>query len=210
MAATATTAQETILFTRGVPAPEALPDRQLAECFAAVVQRDPVGVLQYGNPAGYPPLRRLLVEEQGVGEEQVFVTNGSLQLMDLLTSLLVKPGDTVLVEQPSYDRAILTFRRRGARVIGIPLEGDGLDVGRLEAQIEKRAPAFLYTIPDFQNPSGSTLSEAKRRRVVDLAQRHGFWVLEDVPYRSLRYRGDAPPMLRELSPGRVLTMSSYS
>src|SRR6476469_51249 len=132
---TATVAQDTISFTRGVPAAEALPDRQLAECFAAVVTRDPVGVLQYGNPAGYPPLRRLLAEEQGVGEEQVFVTNGSLQLMDLLAALLVKPGDTVLVEQPSYDRAILTFRRRGARVIGIPLGNDGLDIERLEAQI---------------------------------------------------------------------------
>src|SRR5436190_2153876 len=214
MAATAamaaTVAQETISFTRGVPAAEALPDRQLAECFAAVVTHDPVGVLQYGNPTGYPPLRRLLAEQQGVGEEQVFVTNGSLQLMDLLAALLVKPGDTVLVEQPSYDRAILTFRRRGAKVIGIPVEHDGLDVRRLEAQIEKQAPAFLYTIPDFQNPSGSTLSESKRRRVVDLADRHGFWVLEDVPYRSLRYRGAAPSMLRALHPQRVLTMSSYS
>ena len=209
-AAPTTAAQETISFTRGVPAVEALPDRQLAECFAAVVQRDPVGVLQYGNPAGYPPLRALLAEQYGVTEGQVFATNGSLQLMDLLAALLVKPGDTVLVEQPSYDRAILTFRRRGAKVIGIPLEGDGLDVDRLAAQVEKQTPAFLYTIPDFQNPSGSTLSEGKRRRVLELAERHGFWVLEDVPYRSLRYRGDAPPMLREVNPARVLTMSSYS
>jgi DNA-binding transcriptional MocR family regulator len=95
-------------------------------------------------------------------------------------------------------------------VIGIPLEHDGLNVDRLAAQIEKQVPAFLYTIPDFQNPSGSTLSEGKRRRVLELAERHGFWVLEDVPYRSLRYRGDAPPMLREVNPARVLTMSSYS
>src|SRR5947207_13647535 len=91
--------QETISFTRGVPATEALPDRQLAECFAAVVTRDPVGVLQYGNAAGYPPLRQLLAEQAGAREEQVFVTNGSLQLLDLLAALLVKPGDTVLVEQ---------------------------------------------------------------------------------------------------------------
>jgi DNA-binding transcriptional MocR family regulator len=206
----ATAAQETILFTRGVPAAEALPAEQLAECFAAVVTRDPVGVLQYGNPAGYAPLRKLLAEQAGVAEEQVFVTNGSLQLMDLLAALLVKPGGTVLVEQPSYDRAILTFRRRGAKVIGIPLEGDGLDVDRLEAQLKRQVPAFLYTIPDFQNPSGSTLSAAKREQVVALAEQYGFYILEDVPYRTLRYRGEAPPMLRDLNLTRVLTMSSYS
>src|SRR5919197_5800155 len=130
--------------------------------------------------------------------------------MDLLAALLVKPGDTVLVEQPSYDRAILTFRRRGAKVIGVPLAGDGLDVERLEAQVARQVPAFIYLIPDFQNPSGSTLSEAKRRRVLELAAQYGFYVLEDVPYRRLRYKGEAPPMLRELDPARVLTMSSYS
>jgi len=206
----ATVAQETILFTRGVPAAEALPAEQLAECFAAVVKRDPVGVLQYGNAAGYPPLRRRLAEQYQLSDDHVFVTNGSLQLMDLLAALLVKPGDTVLVEQPSYDRAIITFRRRGAKVIGIPLESDGLDVGRLEAQIRQKVPAFIYLIPDFQNPSGSTLSEAKRRRVLELAAQHGFWMLEDVPYRRLRYRGESPPMLREIDPSRVLTMSSHS
>jgi len=145
-----------------------------------------------------------------VGEDQVFVTNGSLQLLDLLAAQLIQPGGTVLVEQPSYDRAIITFRRRGAKVIGIPVQGDGLDVDRLEAQVRRQVPAFLYTIPDFQNPSGSTLSEAKRRRVLELASHYGFWVLEDVPYRSLRYRGAAPPLLREIDARRVLTMSSYS
>src|SRR5438876_1225092 len=80
----------------------------------------------------------------------------------------------------------------------------------LEAQIAKQVPAFIYLIADFQNPSGSTLSEAKRRRVLELAARHNFWVLEDVPYRRLRYRGEAPPMLRDIDPSHVLTMSSHS
>lgn len=202
--------QETIVLSRGVPAPEALPAEQLAECFAAVVRRDPVGVLQYGHQAGYAPLRKWLAEQRGVGDDQILVSNGSLQLMDLISAHLVNPGDTVLVEQPSYDRAIGTFRRRGARVIGIPLAHDGLDVDRLEAQVSRQVPAFVYVIPDFQNPAGVTLSEAKRRRLADLAARYNFWILEDVPYRSLRYRGESPPSIREMRPERVIQMSSHS
>src|SRR5437870_3615815 len=94
MTAAAPAAQDTILFTRGVPAAEALPAEQLAECFAGVVKRDPVGVLQYGNAAGYPPLRKKLGEQYGLSEDHVFVTNGSLQLMDLLAAHLVTPGST--------------------------------------------------------------------------------------------------------------------
>jgi 2-aminoadipate transaminase len=204
---------EPIALTRGVPAPEVLPAAAVAACFAAAVERDPVGVLQYGQPAGYVPLRRLLAEQCGVDEAQVFVTNGSLQLMDLLVTHLAAPGASVLVERPTYDRAIGAYRRRGARVAGIPLEADGLSIAALEAEVRREVPAFLYVIPDFQNPAGITLSLEKRHRLLDLADRHRFWVVEDVPYRLLRYAGDALPALREIDhPGaaRVLTMSSHS
>src|SRR5688572_2719052 len=131
----AQTQTETIALTRGVPDPEVLPAQQLAECFAAIITQDPVGTLQYGHFAGYTPLRKLLAEQYGVTEDEIFVSNGSLQLMDFLAAHFVRPGqsaqDTVLVEQPSYDRAIGAFRRRGAKVIGIPLESDGLDLSRL-------------------------------------------------------------------------------
>src|SRR3712207_3876842 len=116
----------------------------------------------------------------------------------------------VFTEQPSYDRAITTFRRRGARAVGIPLEEDGISVDRLEARLEGEVPAFLYLVPDFQNPAGATLSLEKRRRVVELAERYGFWVIEDVPYRKLRYRGEDLPLLREILAERVNTMSSFS
>jgi 2-aminoadipate transaminase len=89
---------------------------------------------------------------------------------------LIGPGMSVYTEQPSYDRAIITFRRRGARTVGIPLEEDGISVERLEAALEREVPAFLYLVPDFQNPAGATLSLEKRQRVVELANRHGFWV----------------------------------
>jgi len=138
------------------------------------------------------------------------VANGSLQVQDLLAAHLVRPGATVLTEQPSYDRAITTFRRRGARVVGIPLEADGLDVARLEAEVKRQTPAFLYTVPDFQNPAGVTTSLEKRRAILDIAERYGFWVIEDIPYRLLRYRGESVPMMRAINPGRVITITSFS
>jgi 2-aminoadipate transaminase len=201
---------DSILFTRGVPPPEAFPTEQLAECFADALAADPAVVLQYGQQPGYPPLRKQLAADYGVSDSEVLVANGSLQLQDLIAAQLVTPGATVLTEQPSYDRALTTFRRRGARVIGIPLERDGIDIDRLEAELKRQVPAFLYVIPDFQNPAGVTTSLAKRRRIVELAEQYGFWVLEDVPYRRLRYRGEDVPMLREISPARVLTLTSFS
>lgn len=199
-----------IVFTRGVPPPEAFPTAELAQCFDAALHNDTAVVLQYGQQPGYPRLRRLLAAEYGAAEQEVLIGNGSLQLQDLVAAHLIRPGATVLTEQPSYDRAITTFRRRGARTIGIPLEPDGIDIGRLEAEVQRQVPAFLYLVPDFQNPAGATLVLAKRRAVVELAERYGFYVIEDVPYRKLRYQGEDLPLLRSLGASRVITMSSFS
>jgi 2-aminoadipate transaminase len=202
---------EQILFTRGVPAVEALPNTLISECLQAVLEGpDGKTILQYGHNGGYLPLRRMLAEQYNVSPDQVLVGNGSLHLQDLLAALILRPGDVVFVEQPSYDRAIKTFRRRGARVIGIPLQYDGLDLEALEDALARTTPAFLYIIPDFQNPSGITISAEKRQALVDLAERYGFWLVEDVPYHLLRYSGQALPLLRDLHPERVLTLSSYS
>jgi 2-aminoadipate transaminase len=148
---------DTIVFTRGVPPPEAFPTEQLAECFADAIAADPAVVLQYGQQPGYPALRKLLAAEYAVGDNQVLVANGSLQLQDLIAAQLVVPGASVLTEQPSYDRAITAFKRRGAHTIGIPLENDGIHIERLEAELKRQVPAFLYVIPDFQNPAGVTI-----------------------------------------------------
>ena len=201
---------EKIVFTRGVPPPEAFPTEELGDCFDAAIRDDAAVVLQYGQQPGYAPLRRELSKEYGVSDEEVLVGNGSLHLQDLVSAHLLSPGMAVFTEQPSYDRAITTFRRRGARVIGIPLEEDGIGVERLEVALQREVPAFLYLVPDFQNPAGATLSLEKRRRVVELANEHGFWVIEDVPYRKLRYRGEDLPLLRSIDPSRVITMSSFS
>ena len=190
---------EQILFTRGVPAPEALPTRLLSECFQAALEGpDGRNILQYGNNTGYLPLKQLLGEQYHVSPEQILIGNGSLHLQDLLTATLVKPGDIVFVEQPSYDRAIKTFRRRGATVIGIPLEHDGVNLAELERALAKQVPAFMYIVPDFQNPAGVSTSAAKRQALVDLAARYNFWLVEDIPYRTLRYSGESLPLLRDL------------
>ncbi|MBC8162676.1 MAG: PLP-dependent aminotransferase family protein [Roseiflexaceae bacterium] len=199
-----------ITLTRGVPPAEAFPTKQLSICFDAALEADAAVVLQYGQQPGYPALRHALANEFAVADAQVLVGNGSLHLQDLVASLLIKPGQVVYTEQPSYDRAISTFRRRGARVVGIPLEPDGISVDRLAAALAHEVPAFLYLVPDFQNPAGATLALEKRRRVLELAEQYGFWVIEDIPYRKLRYRGEDIPMLRELNPARVITMSSFS
>ena len=201
---------EKIFFTRGVPPPEAFPTEELGACFEAAIRDDAAVVLQYGQQPGYAPLRRELAKEYGVSEEEVLIGNGSLHLQDLVSAHLISPGMVVFTEQPSYDRALTTFRRRGARVIGIPLEKDGISVERLEAALQREVPAFAYLVPDFQNPAGATLSLEKRRRAVELAAEYGFWVIEDVPYRKLRYRGEDLPLLREIDPSRVITMSSFS
>ena len=199
-----------IVFTRGVPPPEAFPVDELRACFDAAIRNDPPVVLQYGQQPGYAPLRHELAKEYGVSDAEVLVGNGSLHLQDLVSAYLVSPGMAVYTEQPSYDRAITTFRRRGARTIGIPLEDDGISIERLEAALRREVPAFVYLVPDFQNPAGATLSLEKRRKVVELAGRYGFWVIEDVPYRKLRYCGEDLPLLREIDPARVITMSSFS
>jgi 2-aminoadipate transaminase len=199
-----------IVFTRGVPPPEAFPTEDLGVCFDVAVRENPDVVLQYGQQPGYAPLREELAGEYGVSPKEILIGNGSLQLQDLVSSYLVGPGAAVYTEQPSYDRAIKTFRRRGARTLGILLEEDGISVERLEAALRREVPAFLYLVPDFQNPAGATLSLEKRQRIVELADRYGFWVIEDIPYRKLRYQGDDVPLLREIDPSHVITMSSFS
>jgi 2-aminoadipate transaminase len=198
-----------IAFTRGVPPTEAFPLDELGSCFDKVIHKDP-SVLHYGQQQGYAPLRSLLAEEYGVSETEVLVGNGSLQLQDLFSAHAITPGAAVYTEQPSYDRAIVTFRRRGAQVTGIPLEEDGINVDLLEEALKREVPAFLYLVPDFQNPAGATLSLEKRCRVVELAEEYGFWVIEDIPYRKLRYQGEDLPLLREISASNVVTMSSFS
>jgi DNA-binding transcriptional MocR family regulator len=201
---------ETINFTRGVPANESFPIDEVIQAATAALQKHGVAMLQYGPASGFLPLREWIAQWQGVPVDRVLIANGSLQLVEFLCLGLLERGDLVFTESPTYDRTIALLRRCGATVAGIPMESDGPDLEALERALARRVPKLFYSIPDFQNPTGATCSEAKRRRIVSLAERHGFLLVEDAPYRLLRYRGRPEPTLYELAPERTLHMGSFT
>jgi 2-aminoadipate transaminase len=204
-----------ISFARGVPAPECLPVAELADCARAVIERDGETVLNYGPVGGYGPLRESIAERHGVEPGRVLVTNGSLPGLNLVLGHFAARG-RILVEAPTYDRPLRIAARLGVEVHTIPQDEEGLDVEALEQELARdRSPAFLYALPTFQNPSGRTLPLDRRRRLVELARRHGLTVLEDDPYGRVRFDGEALPTLFELdnehdTGENVLYSSSFS
>jgi 2-aminoadipate transaminase len=205
------TQQSTVInFTRGVPANDSFPIQEVVDAARAALESHGPAMMQYGPSAGFQPLREWLAEWQGVPVDRILTGNGSLQLIEFLCLHLLAPGDVVFTESPTYDRTVTMLRRHDAKVVGIPLEADGPDIAALEAALAKQTPKFFYVIPDFQNPAGATCSGAKRRRIAELAERHGFLIVEDAPYRLLRYRGAEEPTLYSLAPDRTLHMSSFT
>jgi DNA-binding transcriptional MocR family regulator len=201
---------ETISFARGVPAPECLPVEELADCARAALERDGATVLSYGSSAGYAPLRDWIAERHGVEPERVLITNGSLQGMVFLAERFA--GERVLVEEPTYDRPLKILAAHGVETVPVAMDDEGLDLPALADALDSGGkPAFLYTIPTFQNPSGRTLSVERRHQLAELAREHGLLVLEDDPYGLVRFDGEAPPTLFELEGGtRVAYSSSFS
>jgi DNA-binding transcriptional MocR family regulator len=199
-----------INFTRGVPANESFPIPEMVEAATSIFASNGTAILQYGPASGFLPLREWLAGWQGVSPDRVLTGNGSLQIVEFLCLHLIKKGDVVFTESPTYDRTIGLLRRHGATIVGIPLEADGPDIGALEKALQKQVPKFFYVIPDFQNPAGATCSAAKRRRIVELANQYGVLIVEDAPYRLLRYRGTEEPTLYQLAPERTLHMSSFT
>jgi DNA-binding transcriptional MocR family regulator len=183
----------------------------LGECAQYVLEHYGPDVMQYGAGAGFEPLVEYLAEQAGVNPKRVIVGQGSLLLQDFIARSLLGPGEVAYVENPTYDRTILTMLRPGSEVRGITMQPDGMDVDQLASDLLKgEKPALVYTIPDFQNPTGIVLSLEKRERLASLAERYGFWIIEDVPYRKLRYSGEELPTLFDLAPQRVMQMSSFS
>jgi 2-aminoadipate transaminase len=200
---------DVVSFARGIPAPECLPIEELADCAKAAIERDGKAVLSYGPGGGYGPLREWIAARHGVEPGRVVVTSGSLQGFVFLAEQLVQAGARVLVEAPTYDRPLKILRRLGAEIVGLPMDDDGLQPEALEQALASGPkPAFLYTIATFQNPSGRTLSEERRRRVVELAREHDLLVLEDDPYGLVRYDGEPLPTLFELEGGVNVTYAS--
>ena len=201
-----------ISFARGAPCPEALSGDLIASCTRDALAADAVRILSYGTGQGYPPLREVLAAEHGASADQVLVTNGSLQGFVFLLETLLSPGDLVAVESPTYDRALLQLRLHGMEVLPVPVDDDGMVVDALaEACAAGRVPKLLYTIPNFQNPSGATLSADRRRALVEVCDRYDILILEDDPYGKLRFEGESIPGIATMAaPGRVIFTSSFS
>jgi 2-aminoadipate transaminase len=202
-----------IPFTRGVPSLDLLPVDDLRAAADKALTSEPALALSYLGGGGHPGLRAWIGARHGVPAERVVASNGSLQAFLFLSELLVERSSTkrVLVEAPTYDRPLILLRRAGAEPVGVPVDEHGLDVDALEDDLRRAgAPAFLYVIPTFQNPSGSTLPLARRERLIELSHRFGFPIVEDDPYGLLRFRGDTLPTIHSLDPDRVITMSSFT
>jgi DNA-binding transcriptional MocR family regulator len=203
---------DTISFARGAPSADILPHEQVREAAQRALTDDWETALSYGVGIGHPGLCKWIAERHGgVEPAQVMVTNGSLEAGAMLFAHLVKPGTRVAVEQPTYDRTLLLLQQLGAELVPIPLEADGLDVGALETALADGPIEFVHVIPNAHNPAGCTLTVEKRRRLVELAAEHGFWIFEDDPYRELPFEGEPlETMLSIDTAGRVLHASSFS
>jgi 2-aminoadipate transaminase len=205
-------AAEEISFARGAPSADILPAEAVREAAARALESDWKRALSYGTGIGHPELCEWIAERHGgLDKSQVMVTNGSLEAGAMLFEHLLRPGDRVAVEQPSYDRTLLLLGRLGVDLVPIPLEDDGLDVEALEQALARSPIKLLHVIPNFHNPAGCTLSAEKRSRLVWLAAEHRFCIFEDDPYRELPFEGETlPTMLAEDEAGRVIHASSFS
>jgi 2-aminoadipate transaminase len=204
-------AKETISFARGAPSADILPAEAVREAAARALESDWQRALSYGTGKGHPGLCEWIAELHGVKPEQVMVTNGSMEAASLLFRHFVGAGDRVVIEQPTYDRTLLLLKQAGAELLPARLEEDGIDVAGNEEAWSREAPRLAHIIPNFHNPAGCTLSEAKRRRLVELAAEHGFVLFEDDPYRLISFGGPAGETMLEMDEAdRVIHASSFS
>ena len=201
---------ETISFARGGPAPELLPLEELADCARTVLGREGRSLLSYGDGAGYAPLRELVGEWFGVHPGRVVLTNGALHGLELLARLIAS-GQTVLCETPTSDRAYQVLLAAGAAIVVAQVEEQGLDPVSTEvALVGQRPPVLLYVNPTFHNPTGTTMTAERRRTLVALASQARFAIVEDDPYRLLRFEGEPVPPLFDVSRKTSVYLSSFS
>jgi 2-aminoadipate transaminase len=190
---------EVISFAGGLPAPEVFPLERLKEACNKTLRHHGAAALQYGASEGYEPLREMIARNMaryGIGArpENVLITSGSQQALDLIGKLFINPGDRVLVEAPTYLGALQAFNVYGARYVSVPIDEDGLRTELLERPL-RFGPKFMYVLPNFQNPGGTTLSETRRHDLVRQANKYGIPIIEDDPYGQLRYEGEHLPPL---------------
>ncbi|HET7208889.1 MAG TPA: PLP-dependent aminotransferase family protein [Terriglobales bacterium] len=205
---------EIISFGGGLPAPEVFPVERFAEACQRVLEKNGPASLQYSPTEGYPPLREMLAENMaryGIKAriENVLITTGSQQALDLIGKLFINTGDRVLVEAPTYLGALQAFNVYGAEYVSVPSDDDGIRTELLDGAL-RAGPKFMYVLPNFQNPGGTTLSEGRRHELVLLADKYGIPIVEDDPYGQLRYEGEHLPSLVVLDRENLRRDNGYS
>ena len=205
-----------INFDSGIGDAHLFPAEDFRKVLQTVMRRDGIAALDYGEPNGHAPLRETIAHilaSQGVQtrSENVLITAGSQQALSLVSQLLLKPGDVILVESPTYSGALDLFRSLDFKVVGIPVDGQGMQVEVLEKLLQQHHPKLIYTIPNFHNPTGTCLSSPRRRELIVLADRYNIPILEDDFVGDLRYEGRTQPALKALDPGgRVIYINTFS
>ncbi len=207
-----------ISFAAGNPAPEAFPAQKIAEISAQILQDDPILALQYSITEGYTPLRDQLKQQMAAKNcfnpdiDDLIVTSGAQQANELSCKVLLNEGDTLICEAPSFIGSINAFKSYNVNLVGVELEEDGINLEKLEETIKtEKNVKLLYLIPNFQNPTGRTMSLEKRKAVYELACRYDFIILEDNPYGDLRFEGEDIPAIKSLdTEGRVIYTGTFS
>jgi len=197
-----------ISFAGGLPEVRALNHQKLERYIKRTLRTDAEISLQYGDSTGYYPLRTRLIDVmalEGVSadEEDIIITAGGQQALDLLAKTFIDPGDTIITEAPSYTGALNAFNAYESNIIGIPIDKDGIIVSEVEKKLDelskqKTRVKFIYVVPSFSNPSGTTISFKRRKDLLGLAKKHNTIIIEDNPYGMLRYEGKAIPTIKEL------------
>jgi DNA-binding transcriptional MocR family regulator len=201
--------EQLISFARGAPSLDIIDVAGLKAAAIRAFDADPEGATAYGTSFGYPPLREWVARRHGVDVDRVLMTNGSLQADALLFEHLVRPGDQVVVERPTYDRTLLNLRTMGAQVHQVTVDAAGLDVDELRKLLESGVrPRLAHVIPNYQNPAGVTLSLERRRTLLSLATEYDFTIFEDDPYADIRFRGGKLPSLLSLDDQGVVAHAS--
>ena len=214
-----------ISFAGGLPAPEVFPVAAFQEASARILEQSSAQALQYSTTEGYLPLRKMIAESTAryaveVPPENILITSGSQQALDFIGRVFLNQGDHVVVESPTYLGALQAWSVYGAQYVCVPTDENGMITEELEKAL-RVGPKFIYVLPNFQNPSGATLSLDRRKKVIELADKYGVPIVEDDPYGQLRYEGEHIPSLVHLDSefrgfdgdcysGNVIYMSTFS
>ena len=209
---------DTISFAAGNPAPESFPVSDMARISADIYENDAIAALQYSVTDGYAPLCDHISKRQkrlfgiGTDNDTTIIVSGGQQGIELACKVFCNEGDAVICENPTFIGALNAFRSNGARVVGVTLDEDGMDTDELERAVENTPNVkLIYTIPTFQNPTGITTSYAKRKRIYEIAKKHGIMILEDNPYGELRFAGEDIPTIKSMdTDGLVIYCSTFS